>query len=297
MTAPIAMVKPLVFDDKPIKQEPKPAGAPKPLDFGSSPPVAGPKPAAVAPSRPQPLSFDNVVVPAKHQPKPPPPPPPAVKAMFGDSRSPATVQAIANIKTQYPDLYKTEGSRIELQLSQLLPLTIDVVINWGAKTLERMRDGSRDGTALVQQFSTAGGNDMLSKVMEAMSPPSGLLARFRQQDPTTLEPNLSALVSSIQMWMPQCTKLLEVAKQNHQAMLVKMATLSTAADVAGTPADNMLAQAIHNRRISLQSGVMQAELIVKQLEDTYQQMINQKMQIDQVINVTLPAYKAAKARK
>lgn len=220
----------------------------------------------------------------------------AGKAMFGDSRSPATLQAIENIKKQYPDIYRAEATRIDVQLRQLLPLTLDVVMNWGTKTLERMRDGSKDGMALVGQFSQSNGNDMMQKVMEAMQPASGFLARFKQQDPGVYEAPLSALGASLSMWIPACSKAIGVAKKNHSDMLLKMTTLSTAADVAGTPTDNMLEQALHNRRITLQSGVMQAELVVKQLEDVYQQMVDQKMRIDQVINVTLPAYKAAKAR-
>jgi hypothetical protein len=292
-------IKPLIFGDGAKSDKPK-IVQPKALDFADTPSTQLPSAKASAP-----LFLETggqwidgrLVDPVQYASTKATSHPKGVEILaFANPASPAIQQAIENFKHQYGDMYRAEGPRIDAQLRQLLPLTLDVVMNWGTKTLERMRDGSKEGMALIAQFTQSNGTEMMQKVTAAMQPATGLLARFKQQNLLVYEAPLAALCASLSLWIPSCTKTIGIAKKNHGDMLLKMATLSVVTDTVGAPTDNMLEQALHNRRITLQSGVMQADLLIKQLEDIHNQMVDQKMRIDQVINVTLSAYQAAKAR-
>lgn len=114
---------------------------------------------------------------------------------------------------------------------------------------------------------------------------------------TKLNELIAVLMTSLDMWMKQCTTLLDKARTNLEESLVKMLSLSAVCDTVGEPPDQGLAQAMYNRRVMLQQGATQAELVVRQLESIKQQLIDQRMRADQILNVTIPAWKSAAANK
>lgn len=263
------MVKPLVFAESP--QPAKKDNGPKPLSFSvahapATPPVST-KPAA--------------------EPKP----------LFGESRSPLTVDALRVIETNSAELFRKHKPRFELQVSQLLPVKIETIMSWGSKTMERMRIASTEAAKLTSEFVTMDGTKMLDAAVKSVQPSTGFLGRFTQQKPTDYEPQIAVLMTSLDMWMKQCTSLLDKARTNLEESLIKMLSLSAVYDTVGEPSDQGLAQALYNRRVMLQQGATQAELVVRQLESINQQMIDQRMRSDQILNVTIPAWKSAAANK
>jgi hypothetical protein len=174
-------------------------------------------------------------------------------------------------------------------------------MDWGTKTMERMRDDSKQAAAMIKLFTQAKGNELIETAVNATTgvQKGSLWERLTTKavDPINLEPQHAALHSQLGPWMKQCDERLASAKQHNYDTVVKLATLVAVADTVGTIADNTLDMAIGNRRTVLQQGVLQSELIVRQLEDVRTLIIDQRMRIDQVINVTLPAYKAARSHQ
>jgi hypothetical protein len=321
-TAPTKAPKPLSFPPSPPKAAP-PAPPPvstKPLAFPPSPPKTPTKPVffdnggqwvdgklkvttdpALLPPPPpaqvpKTLSFDNVRVPVKPTASPLPRPVmsshAATTGIHGD--------ALKLLRTSHPDLVRQEELAVVRQLQQLLPLNIVVILDWGTKTMERMRDDTREATNLVTMFVQANGNDLIERAVNAISgvKPKKFLDRMlnKADDPVSLEPALAALQSQLIPWMKQIDERIVSAKKHNFSTVVKLATLAAVADTIDQITDNSLDLAINNRRMILQQGVTQSELTIQTLEDVRQQIIDQKMRIDQVLNVTLPAYKAARAR-
>jgi len=120
---------------------------------------------------------------------------------------------------------------------------------------------------------------------------------MRSKDPFVYEAPLEVNKNAIPGWMQRCDQLITNTTKNHQDMLIKMTTFSVVADTVGEPPDHTLAMAMHNRRLMLQQGTMQAEMLTRQLKDTRSQMLQMQMQIDQLLNITMPAYRSAQARK
>lgn len=284
--------KPLVFDKvvAPVPAAAKPAGGPKPLSFPpSQKPVVKPPAAVVAP-----LRFDNVVVPVKTKASPQP------KAI--GSPVPPTIHAgaIAAFRTTYPDLFRQEELKVIRQIQQLLPLKVEVILDWGTMTLERMRDISTEATAFVTQFVQADGNDLIKRAIDGLNgaQSSGLLSKLfsRAPDPISIEPSLVVLQTQLSPWLKRCDELIATAQDRAGDVAIKLASLSSVADSIDQITDNTIDQAVTNRRLILQQGSMQASFTVQSLRDIRGQIIDQKMRVDQVLTVTLPAYKAAKAR-
>jgi hypothetical protein len=292
----VANPKPLVFDKVPSAQSTAPAKVPKPLSFDN---VKVPtKPATASPPAVNKLSFDNVKVPTNPAAAPVSTPRPV---MTSSSPSPGIhSDALKKLRETHPSLVYQEELTIVRQLQQLLPLNIATVLDWGTKTMERMRDDTREATALVTMFTQANGNETIERVINAISgvQPKGFFERLTTKtvDPVALEPALAALQSQLIPWMKQIDERIVSAKKHNFSTVVKLATLAAVADTIDQITDNSLDLAINNRRMILQQGVTQSELTIQTLEDVRQLIIDQKMRIDQVLNVTLPAYKTARAR-
>lgn len=323
-TAPAKAPKPLSFPPSPQKAatvtqpEAKPLAFPPSAPKAPSPPPAKPlffdnggqwvdgklkvstDPALLTPPPnptpvPKTLSFDNVKVPVRptSEPRPVMSAPVASPGIHGD--------ALKLLRTTHPDLVRQEELAVVRQLQQLLPLKIAVILDWGTKTMERMRDDTREATNLVTMFMQATGNDLIERAINAISgvKPKKFLDRMlnKAEDPVSLEPALAALQAQLVPWMTQIDDRIVSAKKHNFSTMVKLATLAAVADSIDQITDNSLDLAVNNRRMILQQGVTQSELTIKSLEDIRQQIIDQKMRIDQVLNVTLPAFKAARARR
>lgn len=277
------MVKALVFAEapQPIKKE----SGPKPLSFPSTPNSQVTQQPAT-----KPLSFP-AAAPVQQRPAATP------KPLFGEGTSPLSVDAIKVIQQKSPDLFASHKQKFELYVSRLLPIKLEMVMDWGSKTMERSRLASNDAAKLTAEFVSFDGLKILDAALKAVQPATGLLGKFKQQKPTDFEPQIAVLMSSLSTWMQTCNTLIDRAKQNLEDMLLKSVSLSSVCETVGDPADQTLAQTMHNRRVMLQQGATQAELVLRQLESIYQQMVDQRMRADQMLNVTIPAWKNAAANK
>jgi hypothetical protein len=115
-------------------------------------------------------------------------------------------------------------------------------------------------------------------------------------DPSTFRPRLTLMATRLPTILAECEDHAEKCKANQRDMALKLAVLVAAVDSAGTISDNTLDSAIYNRRQLLQQGCMQSKLIVQQLEANMQAIIDLRTAVDQMLNITLPQFEAARTR-
>lgn len=279
------MVKALVFAEapQPVKKE----SGPKPLSFPSTS-------TSSTQTAPQPPVVKPVSFPAAAQQQRPVANP---KPLFGESASPLSADAIKTIQQKSPDLFAAHKQKFELYVSRLLPIKLEIVMDWGSKTMERSRIAANEAAKLTSEFVSFDGLKILDAALKSVQPATGLLGKFKRQKPTDFEPQIAVLMTSLSTWMQTCNTLIARAKQNLEDVLLKSVSLASVCETVGDPADQILAQTMHNRRVMLQQGATQAELVLRQLESIYQQMVDQRMRADQMLNVTIPAWKNAAANK
>lgn len=218
--------------------------------------------------------------------------------LFGSGGSKMANECVNTFRQRYGnDYYNQHGNRVDMLLNQLVPVRAEVVATWGTKTLERSRMVSTEAAKLIAAYVAADVASTMGKVAEAMKPRSGFLGKLRSGNIEAYAPMLAAMQPSVQQWIEQSVLLVGKSKNAAAEVFLKSATLTAMHETVGDPPDNTLSQLLFNRRTLLQQGVMQAELTVKQVEDTYSQLLDLQMRLDQVLNVTIPAYTAAQLRK
>jgi len=236
--------------------------------------------------RAKPIEFTapTITKPAAHVPQ----------AAFGVTEHPAYAQIIAKIKSDHAQIYAANEFKIKNGVTTLLPLKVETILDWGQKAMERVRDASNEATRMSRLFSNAEGNELCEKALEATRA-TGAARFFRiAADPLKFRPQLAALQSSLTTWLPQCNTLIDSAKAAHNKLMSLLVVMNVTADIVGTSDDLDVDRVLTQRRTMITQSTMQADLTVKQLEQLRDQIINQRMQIDQLVNVTLPAYEAAK---
>ncbi len=164
-----------------------------------------------------------------------------------------------------------------------------------------MADDANEANMLMQNISLADATGTLASVLNAISgpKPTGLIGRLitKVADPLSFEPKLNTLQPLFAPWIKQCEERITSAQKHARDVVIKGATIAAVADSIDVITDNDIDRAVNARRMVLTQGAQQAELNVQQLKQTRQLLIDQRLQVDQILNNTLPALKAAKARR
>lgn len=279
----------------PPAQSPKPAAAPvagRPLVFPSTPIKPSPRPAP-APVAGRPPSFEGVAA------SPPRPPHHVTQTRSVHlAVSPICVHAVRQLQTAYPELYTQHEMKVVRQIEQLLPLKLETVLEWGAKTLRRAAEDTDEATALLTEFSTARGAETIGGAVAVITGavPQGMIARIKHKftDISTFEPRLAVLQTQYGPWLTRAEQRIKSANEHSLNVLIKSATLAAVVDSIGLIDDANIDRAVGQRRVVLTQGVQQAQLTVKQLEAMRQLVIDQKLEVDRMLDITIPAYKRAR---
>jgi len=176
------MARPLKF---PTAAAPQTTSDPKAVQFGS-------KAVQSQPATPRPVKL-----PAS-QPAPARPPVQAVVYQ----------PALDLFASRYVTLYAQDRLRVERQLQQLTPLTMSVTLDWGLKSLDRMRHVATQATALVSAFTSSRCNETLVSCIESLTgAQGGIWAKLtrRLTDTRSMESQLKALRSQLTIWLQHVT--------------------------------------------------------------------------------------------
>lgn len=289
--------KPLDFS-KVATPPPKPvASSPKPLNFGNVVVPAKPAPVAapVAPApKVKPLDFGNVVAPVKHVAAPAP----VARPMFveradaADSRAP---DAMKIAEAKFPDLVRQNREKIELQIRQLLPLKVDVVLEWGDKPLSYAAQQSGATTKLQREISSSNTNSVIEHAVNAtQNNPNALMRMLGRDDAVAFKPRLAVVTSNINRWLQTIATTVSEIETTRTKLMVNLASLVAVVDMVGAIPDDELDRVVASRRMILNQATTQTELSIASCKETRRQLIEQKSTVDTLLNVTIPAYESAK---
>lgn len=296
MTAPLDFGK---LPQKPV--EAKSAG--KPLDFGAVKIPTAPEPKKVqaeAAKQPKALDFGSVSVP---QPKPVVSQAPAkveTRASFVDKTDSMVPEVLKLFEQQHPELYKDSERRMkaELQIKQLLPLTIQVVITWGEKPMSFLGSQSTAVINLVREISNMRAYETVEEAQKSVTATPTLFQRLKGTDLVlSYKPKLATIRANIGRWLSEADRLIQDTKRTEVQMTTCMATFGTVLTYVGTIPDNNLDTASHQRRMTLNQAAMQVQSLVLQIEQQQTMLYTMKNMLDTFLDVTLPAYETAKATR
>lgn len=212
--------------------------------------------------------------------------------------SPIALAAIEEIKKVDPATYAKYGARLEKQISNLVPLNVTRIMSWATKPLTALTQISSDCATIVRDFSTGRGAELIDETLKTLtSKPSMLDRMMARGNQVSTKPQLMVLRAQLTAWMPKADQLIKDAADIHEQLSHKMTTLRVVTDVCGKCPDITLEEAIDDRQKLLLQATMQAQIVMQQLNDIRRQIVDQLSRVEQMVNVTIPAYETAKAHR
>jgi phage I-like protein len=245
---------------------------------------------AVKPNSSNPVSFNN--------PKSDPPP---HTNIFHESASPldGLIQRTMEKVRKDPTYagFSTEFSSIERQLKQLLPVKLEVIVAWGAAALDQEAQLALSCAKLIKENFELGASALLQRALESLKPrDNSLLKRFAKHDEIdNLLPSISALREQLKLSIPRLTAALESTVKSETRLMVHLTVLSLLSDM--TKLTDEINKAVQDRRLLLQQAATQAGLSKQQLNQAKENVADFLTRIEQLLNITIPAYKMAHTNK
>lgn len=228
------------------------------------------------------------------------------KSLFADAKSPSDQSliksAIQYVQTNYGDLGETT-ERIERQIRQILPLKTDVLMGWGATALSENGSNASRCAQAVKEYTELRSNELIEAALKAaqyVPENQSLLEKVFSSKQTNLlyyKPRLVVMQTQLKTALPNIESLLEQSSKLHGRLMLCVASLAAAVQVSGTINDATLDRITQERRTILTQAANQAKLVNLQLTQTKGLIADQLSRLDQMINVTIPAFELANASK
>lgn len=242
------------------------------------------------------INFSNV--------PPPKPKPVAGKSLFvSDDNNNVVKAAVDYVQKNYPTV-SASVERIERQIRQLSPLTVDVVMAWGANAIHECGSVATRCATTLKNFSELRSNELVEAALEAargIQPNHSLLdkvfGKSKSHDMLSFKPRLIVLQSELRTILPDINKFTDLAVETEGRLLLQVAALSAICEVSGASDDTSLEHVTQERRSILAQGANQAKLVGLQLAQTKTLIVDQIARLDQMLNVTLPAFEMANATR
>lgn len=214
-----------------------------------------------------------------------------------DGLTPAVRDALRLAQQRHPDLWALDnGMLFRRHFQQLLPLKREVVLDWGAASLQAVADLVSRVATLTRAHVDLRGLDVLQKLLDDLRRPQNLWERLTRSDPafTATRTHLGLLRAQVKPLLDQCDGLEKDAKSTAQRLAVLLASFGTVSATA-SGADGKLIQAMEERSALLQQSLRQASLLPPQIQALGAQMADLLARVDEATNVTLPAIELARA--
>lgn len=260
----------------------------------------GPKPLVFPSTQAQAAKKEPVQVVARKLSFPPVSSPPATvvpQAAFNNNTSPQVRAVIAELKKSHAVLYAAEGNKLEREVEQLVPLDISRVMSWASTYLTALTEISSSTAHLVRSFSEARGAELIDETVRALTHKQSFLSKMMGDPVAAPKPRLMALRAQLQNWVPSSAASAEQIEKVRTKLTTKMISLRVVSDMCGNPSDAALSDALYERQMLLAQATTQSQLVAQQLIDVRRQIIDQLARIEQLVNVTIPAYETANASR
>lgn len=220
-------------------------------------------------------------------------------ATVPDDLPPAVRDTLRLAQQRHPDLWSLDnGMLFRRHFQQLLPLKRDVVLDWGAVSLQNVADLANRVAVLTRAHVDLRGLDVLQKLLDDLRRPKNLWERMTRGDATftATRTHLGSLRTQVKPLLEQCDDLEKDAHAAEQRLAVLLASFGVVAATAAG-ADGKLLQAIEERSNLLQLSLRQAAMLPPQVRALGTQMTDLLARVDEALNVTLPAIELAHASR
>lgn len=196
--------------------------------------------------------------------------------------------------SKYSGMLTAYPERIDRQISQLIPLSTNGVMHWSSKSIEELSKLTVTVSKLARDFAQANGSELSTDVLNTITQSSdnSFFSRFSKptKNVTTFIPRLKVLQTQMEQWIPHCEQLISAVIKTQQELTIKFVSLISVIDTVGPISDNSLDIACANRRILCQQSIQQSEMLVIQLKQLAVEMVDISGRVEQLVQITIPAF-------
>ncbi|KWU17926.1 hypothetical protein AS149_14730 [Burkholderia cenocepacia] len=212
--------------------------------------------------------------------------------------APAVLQAMEIARRQYGELVSRNEPRFRRKLEQLMLWDLATVTQWGTDEADRQGDIAARVATQVRDFSILNASEQLEKIVKNATMPLSKLDKFlgveRNIDGSRVE--LDGIRAALTAMRPGVVELATEQSETCDELLLLVGALAIAVEVFGEPKDRTTAQALDQRRRSLQMSLQQAQKLKESLEGMKGLIVRLCGDISHAVTVTLTNAKLVQAQ-
>lgn len=254
------MIKPLVFADEQIKHNKPVVGA---LEFPTTPIVVPSKKSQIVP-----------------------------KAVFeSEEHIPCeTVAGVIAVMKQYnEDLYLNHKKYCDSQIPLLYPISVKKVVDWADRHIQQIPQVVTPCVTVQQYINTTNFMEDVANIVKQLKPT--FFSKFRKSNETIQQmvTRLQAIKLAYGTQLPICDVGQQQSNKLYSKLMLKQLIITSVHQTLGSRVDTYIDAAMHSKKLVLQQGITQLMMTERQFADLSKLMTAQIAQVDQLINITIPA--------
>lgn len=220
------------------------------------------------------------------------------KALFKQDDHPLLSTVVEHCKAKTPKQTAVSLDTLQRMARELLPVTVEVVENYGQRNLMRGQQNTLAATQLSLDYSKHNIAQALEAALKAASANPGLLGRWKSMMHGGVQGHVARLQIVRQQqvqFLSQIRDLRPLLLADAQRLALRNLTLSAVLEVTKPTPASSIAVALEKRLRLLTAAVTQANLALSQLKLQEDTVTLQMAECDRLLSVTLSAQQLAQA--
>lgn len=186
---------------------------------------------------------------------------------------------------------------VDQVINDLMPINVTRVMEYGSSVLQGLSALSVECAEAVRIFSDLDGTKLINETLHVITTPPSFFGKLFSSSEVSTKPQLAVLKSNLNIHLGSVSALFERSEKVHRCVTLLVTILRQVTESSGESPDIALQDAIDERQKLFLQTTMQSQIVMQQLQDMRRQIVDQLSRVEQLVNVTIPTYETAKARR
>lgn len=216
------------------------------------------------------------------------------------SKNDAIVDVYMKIaEKDFNELYRDDnGLLFRIYLQKLVPLTTDLILNWGSDEMTRSALFTNEVSKVTHNYHDIKGYDILEKILAEVRDKPSLWKKLTGYETqlTQARLNLITIQDRLKPLLKKANDLVESSEKNAKKITLLSHCLAIVSQCAEEENQSGgIYQYLYSRRDTLFSAVLQANIVPSKLKALIDEATTLIMRIDETVSITIPTIELARA--
>lgn len=216
------------------------------------------------------------------------------KSLFGDTdNDPKMVKAVAYLNEKYESVYIGNERPLKNMIKQLMDLDLNIISTWGEEVLIETKNVVTLSAEKIREFNSYNGNETLNEILNIANHQQSLMQKLTKSFSSNKVTYLNRVEALKIKLKSTFSVLVECNKICKSSVISKwLVTIAAVADTMNIT-DELVSEAIFNRRRLLQQSLQNIQVAQAQVEQVLGLIIKMQSEIDHIIDVVVPSMELA----